>query len=117
MTGNFTDPADLVALRAQAPVMQEKYLELGKRCLETYGENLKYLGTTAAVRDIVAMADVLDGRGSLVNFIGLSYGTIMGNWLINMFPEVSAVAYTYEAFTQLNDSSPGSVLVALSWTA
>ena len=89
MIGNFTDARDLATLRAQAPIMQEKYTELGKRCAaRPNGNFLRYVGTTATVRDVVGLADVLDGPGNAVNYIGLSYGTIIGSWFINMFPEV-----------------------------
>ena len=89
MTGNFTDEQDLATLRAQAPIMQDKYTELGTRCASRPNGNfLQYVGTAATVRDIVGLADALDGPSSPVNYIGLSYGTIIGSWLINMFPEV-----------------------------
>lgn len=83
-TGNFTDPADIDALLSQAALMQHKYVELGKRCRShPTGQYLKYVGTAATVRDMVALADVLDGPGSPVNYIGLSYGTVLGAWFVN----------------------------------
>ena len=89
MLGNFTDPKDLNSLRLQAPVMQERYTGLGRKCVERpEGKYLRYVGTAATVRDLVSLADTLDGQGSPVNFIGLSYGSIIGSWLVNMFPEV-----------------------------
>ncbi|KAJ8494816.1 hypothetical protein ONZ51_g2084 [Trametes cubensis] len=88
MTGNFTNPEDIEALLSQAPIMQKKYEELGERCLrQPSGRYLKYVGTAATVRDMVAMADVLDGPTAPLNFAGLSYGTVLGAWFINMFPE------------------------------
>ena len=91
MIGNFTDARDLATLRAQAPIMQDKYTALGQRCaVGASGRYLPYVGTAATVRDLVALADALDGPGSEVNFIGLSYGTVLGSWLIGMFPEVSS---------------------------
>ncbi|KAI0325960.1 alpha/beta-hydrolase [Cubamyces sp. BRFM 1775] len=88
MTGNFTNPHDIKALLSQAPIMQKKYEELGERCLQQpSGRYLEYVGTAATVRDMVAMADVLDGPTAPINFAGLSYGTILGAWFINMFPE------------------------------
>ncbi|KAJ8494817.1 hypothetical protein ONZ51_g2085 [Trametes cubensis] len=88
MTGNFTDPEEIYALLAQAPVMQAKYEELGQRCLaHSSGKYLRYVGTAATARDVVALVDALDGPGSPINYIGFSYGTILGSWLINMFPE------------------------------
>ncbi|KAI0633182.1 TAP-like protein-domain-containing protein [Trametes polyzona] len=86
--GNFTDKADIDALLALAPAMQEKYDELGRRCLRhPSGKYLRYVGTAATARDVVALADALDGPGSPINFVGVSYGTLLGAWLINMFPE------------------------------
>ena len=90
MIGNFTSARDLATLRAQTPIMQDKYTALGQRCVAgASGKYLPYVGTAATVRDLVALADVLDGPGSEVNFIGLSYGTVLGSWLMGMFPEVS----------------------------
>ncbi|KAI0758742.1 TAP-like protein-domain-containing protein [Fomes fomentarius] len=86
--GHFTDKADIQGLLAQASTMQQKYEDLGKRCLQhPNGKYLQYVGTAATVRDIAALADALDGPGSAINYIGLSYGTVIGSWLVNMFPE------------------------------
>ncbi|KAM5539524.1 hypothetical protein V8D89_006796 [Ganoderma adspersum] len=83
-TGNFTDPSETDALLAQAELMQQKYQELGVRCQQhSSGKYLKYMGTAATVRDLLAMADVLDGPGASINYVGLSYGTILGSWLVN----------------------------------
>ncbi|RPD70247.1 alpha/beta-hydrolase [Lentinus tigrinus ALCF2SS1-7] len=87
-TGNFTDPADIDALLAQAPIMQKKYEEVGQKCLNSpNGKFLKYVGTAAAVRDMVSIANVLDGPSAAINFVGISYGTLIGSWFVNMFPE------------------------------
>ena len=84
MTGNFTDPTDIQALFSQADTMQGKYDGLAQRCLEhSDGKYLPYVGTAATARDLAALADALDGPGSPVNYIGLSYGTILGSWFIN----------------------------------
>ncbi|KAI0651010.1 alpha/beta-hydrolase [Trametes meyenii] len=88
MVGNFTHQADIDALLSQASLMQAKYEELGRRCLEhPSGQFLRYVGTAATARDVAALADALDGPGSPINYIGISYGTILGSWLVNMFPE------------------------------
>ncbi|KAI0350509.1 hypothetical protein OH77DRAFT_1430975 [Trametes cingulata] len=88
MTGNFTDQGDIDRLLAQAPVMQSKYDELGQRCLNhSEGQTLPYVGTAATARDLVALADAIEGPGSPVNYWGISYGTLLGSWFINMFPE------------------------------
>lgn len=51
------------------------------------GETIKYAGTTSVVRDIDFIATLLEGTDSLINFYGFSYGTIMGQYLINIFPD------------------------------
>ena len=83
MTGNFTDPADLHALFSQAETLQKKYEEAIQRCVEKNGDMLKYLGTSATVRDMVAMADAFDGPGAPVNYYGISYGTFLGDVFMN----------------------------------
>ncbi|KAI0689861.1 alpha/beta-hydrolase [Cerioporus squamosus] len=74
-TGNFTDPTDVQTLLAQGPTMQKN------------GKYLKYVGTSAAVRDMVSIANVLDGADAPINYLGVSYGTLIGSWFVNMFPE------------------------------
>ena len=83
-TGNFTDPADISALLAQAPTMQTKYEQLGEKCLHSpSGKFLRYIGTAAAVRDMVSIADALEGHEAPINYIGVSYGTLIGSWFVN----------------------------------
>ncbi len=83
-TGNFTDPADIEALLSQAPIMQEKYRQVEQKCLDgPSGKFLRYIGTAAAVRDMVSMANALDGPDTPINYIGVSYGTLIGSWFVN----------------------------------
>ena len=83
-SSKFTDQHDIDVLLSQAPLMQAKYEELGRRCLtQPGGQYLPYVGTAATARDIAALADALDGPGSPINFFGLSYGSLLGSWLIN----------------------------------
>ena len=83
-TGNFTDPADISALLAQAPAMQTKYEQLGQKCLHSpSGKFLRYIGTAATVRDMVSIANVLEGPKAPINYIGVSYGTLIGSWFVN----------------------------------
>ena len=92
MAGNFTDPTDINNLLAQAPQMQQKYDELAQRCLDgPSGKYLQYVGTAATARDVVSLADALDGPGSPVNYIGLSYGSLLGSWIVQ---SMSAAAMT-----------------------
>ena len=66
------------------------------------GNQLKYMGTTTIVRDIDFITRTLEGEDALMyvhksrkfchatypdgyrNFVGESYGTILGQYLINM---------------------------------
>ena len=79
-----TDPEDIQTLLSQAPLMERKYQELAQRCLTSpVGKYLQYVGTAATVRDMVALADVIDGPGKPINFYGISYGTVIGSWFMN----------------------------------
>ncbi|KAI0712702.1 hypothetical protein C8T65DRAFT_739278 [Cerioporus squamosus] len=86
--GSFSDPINIQDLLDQAAEMQKKYEEVAQKCLSSpSGRYLKYIGAAAAVRDMVSLADALDGPGAPVNYVGVSYGTLIGSWLINMFPQ------------------------------
>ena len=50
---------------------------------------LHSLGSAAVVRDLAAMFDALEGPGSDINLYGYSYGTLLGYWVTQMFPERS----------------------------
>ncbi|KAI1785748.1 alpha/beta-hydrolase [Ganoderma leucocontextum] len=85
---NFTNQTDIQALYSQAPILDKKWKELGDLCLS--GPNattLGYIGTAATVRDLVGLADAVVGQNSTINYWGLSYGTLVGAWFINMFPD------------------------------
>ena len=80
----FSDPADLEYFNSQVPVMDERWKAFGELCLKSEtGQYLPYVGTTATVRDLVAIAEYFDGEGCDINYYGLSYGTTIGNYLIN----------------------------------
>ena len=50
-------------------------------------DSLRSLGSAAVVRDLAAMFDALEGPGSDINLYGYSYGTLLGYWVTQMFPE------------------------------
>ncbi|KAF8333063.1 Alpha/Beta hydrolase protein [Cantharellus anzutake] len=82
---NETDP-DVIAFLSQEPLTDLVYYALGQKCWEMNGDHLRYVGTTAVVRDIIGMANLFDGPEAPVNYWGFSYGTIIGSYLVNMFP-------------------------------
>ncbi|KAH7341494.1 hypothetical protein B0J17DRAFT_646788 [Rhizoctonia solani] len=51
------------------------------------GIEMKYMGTSSVARDIDFMATILDGLGAPINYWGQSYGSILGVYLFNMFPD------------------------------
>ena len=111
----FTDPVDLQYFNSQVSVMDERWKAFGEVCLKhETGQYLPYVGTTATVRDMVALAEYFDGKGCDINYYGLSYGTTIGNYLIN-----SALSFSptpTQLFTPFLQCSP-PVLAGSSWTA
>ncbi|KAI0685528.1 hypothetical protein C8T65DRAFT_524454, partial [Cerioporus squamosus] len=86
--GNFANPSDVQALLNQASALQNKFNEVGQRCLKSpTGKYLRYIGTAATVRDLVSIAEALDGPDASINYLGISYGTLIGSWFVNMFTE------------------------------
>ncbi|KIJ35405.1 hypothetical protein M422DRAFT_34658 [Sphaerobolus stellatus SS14] len=73
--GSFTSKNDLESLFSTL----ERF---GQKCAEG-NPFLKYLGTTAVTRDIVSMKDCLDGPDKPVNYYGISYGSVIGAYLVN----------------------------------
>ncbi|CAE6339613.1 unnamed protein product, partial [Rhizoctonia solani] len=85
--GNFTDKRDLDAFYSQVDQIDSLLKKLGRRCVEYSPDTFKYIGTAAAVRDMIAIHDILEGKYKPVNFWGFSYGTVIGSYFVNMFPE------------------------------
>ncbi|KAH9927997.1 TAP-like protein-domain-containing protein [Epithele typhae] len=56
-------------------------------CAQTMGELIGYMGTTLVARDIDYITTLIDGEHALLNFYGFSYGTVIGQYLVNLFPE------------------------------
>jgi hypothetical protein len=57
--------------------------ELGKRCVAFSPDTFEYIGSAAAVRDMVAMHDILEGSEKPIDYWGLSYGTVIGIYFVN----------------------------------
>ena len=80
----FTDQVDYQYFESQVPVMESRLQAFKQVCLKgPSGQFLPYVGTTATVRDLVAISEYFDGAGCDINYYGLSYGTTIGNYLIN----------------------------------
>ena len=60
--------------------IQERVVE---HCLSTVDTSmLRYMGTAATTRDLVAMADAFDGPGRPISFWGMGYGSLIGSHLL-----------------------------------
>ncbi|KAL1677033.1 Alpha/Beta hydrolase protein [Schizophyllum commune] len=85
---DLTDDGQVEHFYSHVDEMDAKYRGLGARCLAAdSGSVLPYLGTAAAVRDLVSLADYLDPGVREINFWGFSYGTMLGFTFVNMFPD------------------------------
>ncbi|KAI8989178.1 TAP-like protein-domain-containing protein [Trametes punicea] len=101
---NLTDPLNrnhLIELQRDADALWQTQFNI---CAKTMGDKLRYMGTSTVARDIAFIASLLDGNDALIHFYGLSYGTVIGQYLVNMFPDrvgrvvidgvVDAIAWT-----------------------
>lgn len=109
----FSEPSDLEYFNSQVSVMDERWKAFGELCLKhETGQYLPYVGTTATVRDLVAIAEYFDGKGCDINYYGMSYGTIIGNYLINS--ESSVLQFPTQILNPFTQCSP-IVSAGSSW--
>ncbi|CAE6474631.1 unnamed protein product [Rhizoctonia solani] len=85
--GNFTDQVDIDAFYEQEDEVDVLLEELGKRCVAYSPDTFQYIGSAAGVRDMIAMHDILEEPNKPIDFWGFSYGTVIGIYFVNMFPE------------------------------
>ncbi|KEP51999.1 putative hydrolase [Rhizoctonia solani 123E] len=85
--GNFTDQHDIDVFYEQVDEVDVLLKKVGKKCLEYSPDTWQYIGTAAGVRDMIAMHDVLEGPSKPIDYWGISYGTVIGIYFVNMFPE------------------------------
>ena len=116
----FTDDASEAAFWKDAKVpytpeasvaYQQRVLDLAKRCGEVMGPLLSHVSTADTARDIDALRAGL-GEDK-ITYAGLSYGTVLGQTYLNMFPQhvrammldsvVDGVPYTKSAEDRQRD--------------
>ena len=109
----FSDPSDLEYFNSQVDVMDARWKAFGEVCLKyETGQYLPYVGTTATVRDLVAIAEYFDGKGCDINYYGFSYGTTIGNYLIN---SKLAIPPSPAPILTLSSQCSPAVLAGSSW--
>ncbi|CAE6342436.1 unnamed protein product [Rhizoctonia solani] len=85
--GNFTSQTDLDAFYAQVNEADDYLQRFASQCVLRSPNTLRYVGTAATVRDMVAMHDVLESSDKAIDYWGVSYGTVLGMYFVNMFPD------------------------------
>jgi hypothetical protein len=70
--GQFEDDQDLRDYYKQVPKVDGLLVDLGKKCLDYSPDTLRYVGTAATVRDMVALHDHLERSDKLLNYWGIS---------------------------------------------
>lgn len=62
-----------------------------QKCNETLGDSGKYMGTAATARDAKRISDLTyeqaGKEAGLINYMGYSYGTLLGMTMATMFPD------------------------------
>ncbi|CUA68530.1 Putative hydrolase Mb2247c [Rhizoctonia solani] len=85
-----SDPSafyDIVGQQRQALALFDTQAKLCAKNMPNGGIEMKYMGTSSVARDIDFMSTVLDGPDAPINYWGQSYGSILGVYLFNMFPD------------------------------
>lgn len=81
---NLSDPVDLAVFTANIHRADAANAALAKLCIETSGDTLKHVGTATVVRDLEYLSRIIEGDDAPVNYWGISYGTAIGSYFVNM---------------------------------
>ncbi|KAG8680216.1 hypothetical protein FRC08_016451, partial [Ceratobasidium sp. 394] len=83
---NLSDPIDRAVYTQQVRKADAENAVVAELCLNRTGEALRHVGTATVVRDLELLSRVIEGPETPVNFWGFSYGTVVGEYFVNMFP-------------------------------
>ncbi|ORY90800.1 TAP-like protein-domain-containing protein [Leucosporidium creatinivorum] len=73
-------------LENQIRLSETSLKALYQRCWERTGETLAFVGTKSVVRDLEAISRAVEGGEGRINFWGMSYGTIIAQYLTSLLP-------------------------------
>jgi pimeloyl-ACP methyl ester carboxylesterase len=83
---NLSNPSEIEILRNQVRKLDAQRQVVGALCQERSGKSLRHVGTATVVRDLELLSRKIEGEETPINFWGFSYGTVVGSYLVNMFP-------------------------------
>ncbi|PVZ14455.1 alpha/beta hydrolase [Actinomycetospora cinnamomea] len=70
---------------AESAAYQQRTVDLARRCGEVSGELLDHISTADTARDLEALRVAVGDRE--LTYVGLSYGTLIGQTYANLFPD------------------------------
>jgi hypothetical protein len=108
--GNFTSQTDLDAFYAQVNEADDYLQRFASQCVLRSPNTLRYVGTAATVRDMVAMHDVLESSDKAIDYWGVSYGTVLGMYFVNSESEI------YSWFGVSSSDNETASVSGQSWT-
>ena len=83
ISGKFNN-RDIDELYSRVSFTEQKFKDFTGRCQKgPVGPYLQYLGTSSTVRDLVSLGDAIVGKGELIDYWGISYGTVLGFNFLN----------------------------------
>ncbi|GJJ11445.1 hypothetical protein Clacol_005678 [Clathrus columnatus] len=76
----------LIIQQREANALSKTAMEV---CKNTMGDTLRYMGTSTIARDVDFITTILEGQDALINYWGVSYGSVLGSYIayVLRFPD------------------------------
>jgi len=71
-------------LERQVKLAEASFAGVYAKCAAATGDAIAYVGTEASVRDLELISRLIDGEDAKINYWGLSYGTVIGQYLTSI---------------------------------
>ncbi|KAG8958805.1 hypothetical protein FRC03_008809 [Tulasnella sp. 419] len=78
--------SDIDSLYGRAPQVDAYFKSFVDNCRQKNGVHLEHVGTVYNVFDLLAIANKTVGDTAPINFWGFSYGTLLGQYFMSMYP-------------------------------